>query len=75
MRARVRVCVTCRVCGLLYRDGGSVFVCGDGQSMAADVHAALRRATQAHLRVSAEAAEAKLADLSDQGRYCREIWN
>ena len=43
--------------------------------MAADVHAALRRLTQEQRGLSAEAAEAKLAELSKQGRYQREIWH
>mmetsp|Transcript_4324 Transcript_4324/g.9500 ORF Transcript_4324/g.9500 Transcript_4324/m.9500 type:complete len:109 (+) Transcript_4324:1953-2279(+) len=63
------------LCELLYNRHGCVYVCGDGQSMANDVHLALRRATEAHLALSEETAEAKLSTLSEEGRYCREIWN
>ena len=63
------------VCELLFTKGGHVYVCGDGQSMASDVHAALRLVVSHQLRVSPEEAEAKLTALSSEGRYCREIWN
>ena len=63
------------VCELLFSKGGHVYVCGDGQSMASDVHAALRLAVSQQLRLSREEAEAKLTALSREGRYCREIWN
>ena len=63
------------VARLLFDEGGHFYVCGDGQHMAADVHAALRRLTQEQRGLSAEAAEAELAELSKQGRYQREIWH
>ena len=59
---------------LLCEQGGHVYVCGDGKAMAADVHAALRRVMQDQLKLSAEAAEAKLQELAAARRYCREIW-
>ena len=63
------------VARLLYRENGQLYVCGDGQRMAADVHAALRQLTIDHLGVGFDAAEAKLAELIATGRYQREIWH
>lgn len=63
------------LCELLFERGGCVFVCGDGQAMATDVHAALRHAAMERLALSEAEAEAKLAALDGEGRYCREIWN
>ena len=63
------------LCELLFRKGGHVYVCGDGQSMAKDVHDALKRAAMVGERLSEEAAEKALAKLSEEGRYQREIWN
>ena len=60
---------------LLYRENGQIYVCGDGQRMAADVHAALRQLTMDHLGIGSDAAEAKLAELIATGRYQREIWH
>lgn len=59
----------------LFEQGGHVYVCGDGQWMAADVHAALRRVVEAHLSLPAADAEARLQGLMREGRYTREIWN
>ena len=63
------------LCDVLYKRKGQLYVCGDGQAMATDVHAALIRATAQELSLSPEAAAAKLAELAKEGRYCREIWN
>jgi len=60
---------------LLFHKAGSVYVCGDGQAMASDVHSALRRAMAQEMRVSEADAEARLSKLAQEGRYCREIWN
>ena len=54
---------------------GHLYVCGDGQHMAADVHAALRYVAMQQLGLSTEAAEAKLAALTKAGRIQREIWH
>jgi len=63
------------LCDVLYKRKGQLYVCGDGQAMATDVHAALIRATAQELSLSPEAAAMKLAELVKEGRYCREIWN
>jgi sulfite reductase alpha subunit-like flavoprotein len=62
------------LCELLLDGNGRVYVCGDGQNMARDVHDALRRVAMRG-GVSVEEAEEKLSELSKEGRYCREIWN
>ena len=63
------------LCELLYKQKGHVYVCGDGQAMAKDVHEALRRATMVHEKMSEAEAEKALTKLSEEGRYSREIWN
>ena len=63
------------VCTLLLEKGGHFYVCGDGQAMVKDVHAALLTCLQSQLGVTREAAEAKLQGLVAEGRYCREVWN
>ena len=60
--------------GLLER-GCYVFVCGDGARMASDTHAALLDILQAHGRMSLEAAERRLQDLSNRQRYTKNIWS
>ena len=60
---------------LLFEKDGRLYVCGDGQAMAGDVHAALLRVACASLGVTTEEAEARLERLAKEGRYCREIWN
>ena len=63
------------VCECLFSKGGRVYVCGDGQAMASDVHAALVLVCTQQLNVSPAEAEERLRTLAEQGRYCREIWN
>ena len=63
------------VCELLLDKNGHVYVCGDGQSMARDVHAALATAMMMKTKVTAEEAEEKLQELAKEGKYTREIWN
>ena len=63
------------VCELLLDKNGHVYVCGDGQSMARDVHAALATAMMMKTKVTAEEAEEKLKELAKEGKYTREIWN
>lgn len=63
------------LCDLVYERGGRVYVCGDGQAMAKDVHDALRLATMRGLKLDSAEAEAELTKLNEEGRYCREIWN
>jgi hypothetical protein len=57
------------------RRGGYVFVCGDGAAMAKDVQACLAELLCEHAGLSAEAAAAELAALTQQKRYVRDIWS
>ncbi|KAJ0394625.1 hypothetical protein P43SY_006462 [Pythium insidiosum] len=62
------------VADLVLQQGGYVFVCGDGVSMAKDVHEALRDVLVEHGGAeSAEAAEAMLRSLVTRQRYVRDI--
>jgi sulfite reductase (NADPH) flavoprotein alpha-component len=54
--------------------GASLYVCGDAQRMAPDVHAALRDVLVAHGGRSAERAEEELAALAAERRYCRDVY-
>ncbi|WEN16855.1 assimilatory sulfite reductase (NADPH) flavoprotein subunit [Rhodanobacter sp. AS-Z3] len=54
--------------------GAHLYVCGDAKQMARDVHAALIDVVVTHGGQSAEAAEAWLGDLLQQGRYARDVY-
>ena len=64
-----------RIASILFSEHGHLYVCGDGQAMAGDVHAALRRIAMRKLHLGEAEAEARLASLANEGRYCREVWN
>mmetsp|Transcript_3911 Transcript_3911/g.7507 ORF Transcript_3911/g.7507 Transcript_3911/m.7507 type:complete len:616 (-) Transcript_3911:1893-3740(-) len=51
-----------------------IYVCGDGRSMASDVQEALLEIISDHGVLDARGAELFLKQLSDDGRYRREIW-
>ena len=56
-------------------DGGaSVYVCGDADRMAPDVHAALAEVIAEHGGVSAEDALERLNELAATGRYLRDVY-
>ena len=54
--------------------GASVYVCGDAQRMAKDVHAALVDIIATRGGVDSEAAEDFLLNLRQQGRYQRDVY-
>ena len=61
---------------ILATKDGRVYVCGDGNNMAKDVHAALAHALVAAKAAPDEAAALKaLGDLKEQGRYLLDIWS
>lgn len=60
---------------LLLQQGGSVFVCGDGASMARDVHSALADMLVEHGGLSTEDAAAELTRMATEKRYVRDIWS
>jgi sulfite reductase (NADPH) flavoprotein alpha-component len=56
------------------QSGAHLYVCGDATAMAADVHAALRDIVAGEGRLTAEAAEDYLRELSRNRRYQRDIY-
>ncbi|KAH8049366.1 FAD-binding domain-containing protein [Aureococcus anophagefferens] len=61
---------------ILATTDGRVYVCGDGNNMAKDVHGALAHALVAAKAAPDEAAALKaLGDLKEQGRYLLDIWS
>jgi sulfite reductase (NADPH) flavoprotein alpha-component len=54
--------------------GASVYVCGDAQQMAPDVHATLVDVVADHGGLDREAAAAYVRRLADQGRYLRDVY-
>lgn len=62
---------------LLVEGNAYLYVCGDGRSMAADVHRELVAVLQTGAKPAARnavEAEAILSKLAKAGRYTREIW-
>ncbi len=55
-------------------NGAHVYVCGDAKNMAKDVHAALREILIEHGRKTADDADAYLARLAGERRYCRDVY-
>ncbi|RXZ76595.1 cytochrome P450 [Paenibacillaceae bacterium] len=58
----------------LLRQGGRIYVCGDGSAMAPDVEAALREMYQKVTGTEDEEAKAWLRLLEREGRYCKDVW-
>ena len=54
--------------------GASLYVCGDAERMAPDVHAALQALLMKHGGLDAEGAEAYLRRLADERRYLRDVY-
>jgi sulfite reductase (NADPH) flavoprotein alpha-component len=54
--------------------GASLYVCGDAERMAPDVHAALVDIVAEHGGCDREAAEAYVRRLGDEGRYLRDVY-
>jgi len=54
---------------------GTVFVCGDGATMAKDVHATLVTILATGGKVTEEEAAGQLSALAKEGRYVRDIWS
>ena len=67
------------VARLVLEEGAYVYVCGDGQRMARDVHAALEDVLRTHgaacLAAEGKSAEQKLAELAQRGVYVRDVWS
>jgi sulfite reductase (NADPH) flavoprotein alpha-component len=54
--------------------GAHLYVCGDAERMAPDVHAALVEVVATHGRLDRDAAEAFLRRLADERRYLRDVY-
>jgi sulfite reductase (NADPH) flavoprotein alpha-component len=54
--------------------GAYLYVCGDSEHMAPDVHAALVEVVEAHGALDREAAEAYVRRLADDRRYLRDVY-
>jgi sulfite reductase (NADPH) flavoprotein alpha-component len=64
-------------CADLYRwlkDGAALYVCGDANAMAKDVHAALLRILADQGRQDEAAAKAELDAIRRDGRYLRDVY-
>jgi sulfite reductase alpha subunit-like flavoprotein len=60
---------------LFIEQKGFVFVCGDGATMAKDVHATLITILATGGKVTEQEAAAQLMALAKEGRYVRDIWS
>jgi len=56
------------------KDGAALYVCGDANAMAKDVHAALLRLLADQGRQSEAAAKAELDAIRRDGRYLRDVY-
>ena len=56
------------------QDGAHVYICGDGQRMAKDVHAALLDIVSEQAGLDPDGAEVLLDDLRASGRYQRDVY-
>ncbi|KPI88999.1 methionine synthase reductase mitochondrial precursor-like protein [Leptomonas seymouri] len=60
---------------LILQRNAHVFVCGDADGMAKEVHATLLELIQQHLSLSATAAAEYLNQMRRDGRYLRDVWS
>ncbi|KAG7666657.1 putative Methionine synthase reductase [Nannochloris sp. 'desiccata'] len=60
---------------LFIEQKGTVFVCGDGATMAKDVHATLVNIIATGGKVTEAEAAVQLSALAKEGRYVRDIWS
>lgn len=60
---------------LILRDGGYIYVCGDGNKMAKDVYVAVRQLLQEHGGLSEDESEECLDDMKLRRRYVVDIWS
>lgn len=56
------------------QDGAHIYICGDGQRMAKDVHAALLEIVSEQAGLDPDGAEVLLDDLRASGRYQRDVY-
>lgn len=58
----------------LLQAGAYLYVCGDAKHMAKDVHKAVIGVVQAGKGCSGTQAEAYVKEVTDAGRYQRDVW-
>lgn len=63
------------VADILLRQGGYVYICGDGNQMAKDVHAALLEVVTQHTDLDEKESVEFLADLKVRRRYVLDVWS
>lgn len=56
------------------QQGAHIYVCGDANAFADDVHAAILKVLESQAGLSAEQAWKRLAELRDSGRYQRDVY-
>uniref|UniRef100_A0A7S2S3E2 Methionine synthase reductase n=1 Tax=Mucochytrium quahogii TaxID=96639 RepID=A0A7S2S3E2_9STRA len=64
-----------RICDCILKHKGFVFVCGDGVSMAKQVHQALEECLVAFGGMEPLQARKELEEMIKRGRYARDIWS
>ena len=57
------------------RQGGYVYICGDGNQMAKDVHTALLEVVAEHTDLDDKESAEFLADLKVRRRYVLDVWS
>ncbi|XP_037829005.1 methionine synthase reductase isoform X2 [Kryptolebias marmoratus] len=63
-----------QVIDILFRQNGSVYICGDAKNMAKDVNETLVEIIKSELHVDQLDAMKKLAQLREEKRYLQDIW-
>lgn len=63
------------VADVLLRQGGYVYICGDGNQMAKDVHTALLEVVAEHTDLDDKESAEFLADLKVRRRYVLDVWS
>ena len=58
----------------MIQNGARIYVCGDGSRMEPDVRRALSLLYSEEMDVGAEAADAWMDQMSDEGRYALDVW-
>eukprot|EP00455_Lapot_gusevi_P013545 TRINITY_DN16620_c0_g1_i2.p1 TRINITY_DN16620_c0_g1~~TRINITY_DN16620_c0_g1_i2.p1 ORF type:complete len:374 (+),score=15.38 TRINITY_DN16620_c0_g1_i2:109-1230(+) len=62
------------LCDLMMHHNAHIFVCGDAEGMARDVHRVLIDMLELHLRWSTSRATQYIEAMAEDGRYQRDIW-
>ena len=63
------------LCRLITQEGAYVYICGDGNRMAKDVHACLKSILVSSSGMDDAAAESYLHDMKQHARFLLDIWS